>query len=1049
MGAGGTGKTAVLKITEALTTFFAGANVVQKLAPSNAAARLLGGDTIHAMLKLPFGKATLSSKKGRLNKGTLSIHRKKWAASIAVYLDEISMVSADQFLQMDVRMRQAKNANAVLFGGLAVNICGDFLQLPPVDKFGTRKSLAKPLDDAGYVEPDSTEESEDENINQEPDKKRAKQEALVEGRQGFMLWRGLRRVVCLSVNVRAPDALGQLQAEMRAGCLSDAMWNMYMSRVMVPGDSRLTDPSSPFAKHDIHFIVHRHKIRVMRSMDNAQDESRRLRTPLYIVQAWDEAVEAEDKPKLTDLIRSELLSRVNPEETKGLPSFLPLYCGMRLLLSSKDCVRFGIMKGCPVILRSIVFADHEVLPLNHVAGQPFHLQFMPVSLVLQVEKADWELPHTELPSDLPKGINRRGLFQIRPRYDYLPSVKIEDSPVSIRRTSFLVTPADTVTVYAAQGSTYDAVVADMERPPNWSLGQHWLACYVMISRARGINGLLVLRPAKRSELSAGPPSYLLEELQRLMLMETASHQELVDYIGSLSMSVSEKIQGVLDFDAPAKEAERVKHGRGSCQLPDPLSIPTVRLRSKTMLDAAGRSSTCYANSRNTESKCIDSKGSEQHVDQPVPDASAILTPLMAVGAISIGLSLSHMTGSTDENTDKQTDLVEPTASDTVPVERPSSTCTSDYHICNVDWNNGCTACGRTCHTDCESILCEFEPCGLCLSNNVATPENSTVCIEMQRYRTCHACGIVNCWQTSDMCVFSLQNVIDHDHTTPRGFYNAGNSCFINAAIQALFGSVVIRTTLCNLWRSLSGPEREVLKKITTTNIHTYNNRHDELLAGTLWAAYSKTAADPFLPIGLLRKFYHGVQEDVGEFLLKLIDLNTCPSLWFVTSGCQEEFLSCPDSHRHLIRAEDFGVLSLPVLKHGGRVVRSVQEALNEYTLPEAVYVTKPCSEVGCHQANHFMKSQILNRAPKVLVLYLVRMRGREDFVSNEIFNPIEANVDLNWYGRHFKLCAVVSHLGSLEDSNGGVTNTGTRLVFLLIKSVSSILLEPLFVTSSF
>lgn len=90
IGPGGTGKTAVLKITEALTTYFAGPNVVQKLAPSNAAARLLGGDTIHAMLKLPFGKATLTSKKGRLTKGTLSIHKRKWASSIAAYLDEIS-----------------------------------------------------------------------------------------------------------------------------------------------------------------------------------------------------------------------------------------------------------------------------------------------------------------------------------------------------------------------------------------------------------------------------------------------------------------------------------------------------------------------------------------------------------------------------------------------------------------------------------------------------------------------------------------------------------------------------------------------------------------------------------------------------------------------------------------------------------------------------------------------------------------------------------------------------------------------------------------------
>ena len=38
------------------------------------------------------------------------------------------------------------------------------------------------------------------------------------------------------------------------------------------------------------------------------------------------------------LSRAELLRRVNPEQTKGLPSFLPLYIGMRVLLASKDCV---------------------------------------------------------------------------------------------------------------------------------------------------------------------------------------------------------------------------------------------------------------------------------------------------------------------------------------------------------------------------------------------------------------------------------------------------------------------------------------------------------------------------------------------------------------------------------------------------------------------------------------------------------------------------------------------------------------------------------------
>jgi hypothetical protein len=174
---------------------------------------------------------------------------------------------------------------------------------------------------------------------------------------------------------------------MRAGRISDEMWALYMSRVMTPNDPRLLDPLSPFAMHDICFVVHRHKIRVMRSYEKAKEHSARLKTQLFIVQAKDEAVQSEDQCKLTTPVVTELLRRVSPEDTKGLPSFLPLYRGMRLLLSSKDCVKLGIVKGCPVILREVLLSDDEVLPFGLMAGEPHRLQYMPVSLLLQAENA--------------------------------------------------------------------------------------------------------------------------------------------------------------------------------------------------------------------------------------------------------------------------------------------------------------------------------------------------------------------------------------------------------------------------------------------------------------------------------------------------------------------------------------------------------------------------------------------------------------------------------------------------------------------------------------
>ena len=128
------------------------------------------------------------------------------------------MISGDQFLHCDVRMRQAKMQPSSRFGNLAVTVCGDFLQLPPVDKDGSRKSLAMPLDDVGQCLDDALDE--DSACNKD-----AKHSRLAERRQGYEIRRSIRRVVCLSVNVRAPDVCsvgfskrcGQVLYRMRCG----------------------------------------------------------------------------------------------------------------------------------------------------------------------------------------------------------------------------------------------------------------------------------------------------------------------------------------------------------------------------------------------------------------------------------------------------------------------------------------------------------------------------------------------------------------------------------------------------------------------------------------------------------------------------------------------------------------------------------------------------------------------------------------------------------------------------------------------------------------
>jgi hypothetical protein len=90
IGAAGTGKSTVLRMVEALADKFFGPMSMRKGAPSNAAARLIGGDTIHALLTLPlFGD--LYGKQGHLTDPVKRTLRRKWKNARPTYLGELRM----------------------------------------------------------------------------------------------------------------------------------------------------------------------------------------------------------------------------------------------------------------------------------------------------------------------------------------------------------------------------------------------------------------------------------------------------------------------------------------------------------------------------------------------------------------------------------------------------------------------------------------------------------------------------------------------------------------------------------------------------------------------------------------------------------------------------------------------------------------------------------------------------------------------------------------------------------------------------------------------
>ena len=129
-GAAGTGKTSVLKIIEKLFEHLYGPKSFQRSAPTNTAARLLCGDTSHALYKLPL--QSLHGRRGRLTSKALQHLRRRWRQAKGHVVDDMSMLTPQCNYQIDMRSRSAKQEYHSRYGKLATSISGDFLQLPPV-----------------------------------------------------------------------------------------------------------------------------------------------------------------------------------------------------------------------------------------------------------------------------------------------------------------------------------------------------------------------------------------------------------------------------------------------------------------------------------------------------------------------------------------------------------------------------------------------------------------------------------------------------------------------------------------------------------------------------------------------------------------------------------------------------------------------------------------------------------------------------------------------------------------------------------------------------
>ncbi|SCU97751.1 LAFA_0G13058g1_1 [Lachancea sp. 'fantastica'] len=130
-GSAGTGKSVLLRVLIKTLRRKYGHENVAVTASTGLAACNIGGITVHSFAGVGLGHGDKRAvlKKVRRSKK----HCVRWANINALVIDEVSMIDGDLLDKLD-HIAKSLRKNSAPFGGIQIILCGDFFQLPPVNK---------------------------------------------------------------------------------------------------------------------------------------------------------------------------------------------------------------------------------------------------------------------------------------------------------------------------------------------------------------------------------------------------------------------------------------------------------------------------------------------------------------------------------------------------------------------------------------------------------------------------------------------------------------------------------------------------------------------------------------------------------------------------------------------------------------------------------------------------------------------------------------------------------------------------------------------------
>ncbi|KAJ3559970.1 hypothetical protein NM688_g18 [Phlebia brevispora] len=458
-GPGGTGKSRVIN---ALSDFFRrrGEERRFRLASyTGIAARNVGGITLHTSLSISSGPRT-----ARIGSKTHQDLTAMWEGVDYLFIDEVSMLGCLTLAKVTEALSLATGKHGP-FGGMNIIFAGDFAQLPPVTDIRL----------FGFTKPKVSSDSQ------------ASVTRASRTIYGKLLWLSVDTVVVLTQVMRQAGAENQrfveLLSRLRTGsCIEDDQ-RLLNSRLL----NHVSANGQISAWKNAPVIVYDNATKDALNCKAVEAFACQTGRPLH----WYHCRDRHLGQNIQNQQLREFLVQQHSGQTGGLMGRIPLVLGMKVIISKNFDLEGGVLNGSIRILRKIRFK------LNEYGERQL------VSCVVY-------LPDSSTPDIA--GLHAKEVPVLEETKEWKILDKYSKKMLKLSRTQVAIQPAYAFTCHRVQGQTFNRILIDLEGCSGAE------SPYVMLSRARSLEGIAILRPFSMKKISTAPNRSLTAETTRIRML---------------------------------------------------------------------------------------------------------------------------------------------------------------------------------------------------------------------------------------------------------------------------------------------------------------------------------------------------------------------------------------------------------------------------------------------------------------------------------------------------------------------------------------------------